>query len=214
MPSGTRGQDADQARIVLDLLEALERDGGQSQRRLASDLGIALGLVNAYLKRCVKKGLVKVSEVPARRYIYYLTPQGFSEKSRLTVEYLSHSFGFFRQAKLDCSELLRTAKSRGVRHILLVGRSDLAEIAALCAMEQAIGIGGLVQDDGARDWLAGIPVFENLDAVKGSFDCALITEVNNTRRIWELTVARFGPDRVLIPDLLRGSIRQQSRAAE
>jgi len=45
-------------------------------------LDIALGLVNAYVKRSIKKGLVKVSQAPARRYAYYLTPQGFSEKSR------------------------------------------------------------------------------------------------------------------------------------
>src|SRR4051812_41234808 len=85
-------------RIVLSLLNSVE-DGAQSQRRIAEDLGIALGLVNAYLKRCVKKGLVKVRHAPARRYAYYLTPQGFAEKSRLTVEYLSYSFSFFREAK-------------------------------------------------------------------------------------------------------------------
>src|SRR5499425_2423870 len=121
--------EAEQDRIVLGLLESLERDGGQSQRRLASELGIALGLVNAYLKRCVRKGLVKVSEVPARRYAYYLTPQGFAEKSRLTVEYLSYSFSFFREAKTDCSRLFQAARARGVRQVVLAGRSDLAEIA-------------------------------------------------------------------------------------
>ena len=58
---------AENERILLDLLNSVERDGGQSQRRLASELGIALGLVNAYLRRCVKKGLVKATEAPARR---------------------------------------------------------------------------------------------------------------------------------------------------
>src|SRR4026207_1693543 len=101
-------------RIVLGLLESVERDGAQSQRKLAAELGIALGLVNAYLKRCVKKGLVKVSQAPARRYAYYLTPQGVAAEARLTVDYLSYSFGFFRQAKADCSELFRSAKVTGV----------------------------------------------------------------------------------------------------
>jgi hypothetical protein len=74
---------------VLGLLESVERDGAQSQRKLASDLGIALGLVNAYLKRCVKKGLLKIGQAPARRYAYYLTPHGFAEKSRLYASYLT-----------------------------------------------------------------------------------------------------------------------------
>src|ERR1700751_6256607 len=96
-------------RIILGLLSSVESYGALSQRRIAAELGIALGLVNAYLKRCIKKGLVKVSDAPARRYAYYLTPQGFAEKSRLTVQYLSDSFSFFRKAKDDCTRLLQAA---------------------------------------------------------------------------------------------------------
>src|SRR3982751_5896209 len=106
VPAGApKSADAEKMRIMLGLLESVERGGEQSQRRLASELGVALGLVNAYLKRCVNKGLVKVSEAPARRYAYYLTPQGFAEKSRLTVDYLSYSFSFFRTARADCAEV-------------------------------------------------------------------------------------------------------------
>ena len=60
---------SENARILLDLLNSVESDGGQSQRRLASELGIALGLVNAYLRRCVKKGLLKVTE-PTSKLIF------------------------------------------------------------------------------------------------------------------------------------------------
>ena len=70
MLEATQGDEGpDNSRIVLGLLHSVERDGGQSQRRLGSELGIALGLVNAYLKRCVKKGLIKVGHAPARRYV-------------------------------------------------------------------------------------------------------------------------------------------------
>ena len=100
---------AEASRIMLGLLDAVEQDRAHSQRHLASELGIALGLVNAYLKRCMKKGLVKVRQAPARRYAYYLTPQGIAEKSRLTVENLSYSIGIIRQAKTDSYDLLRGA---------------------------------------------------------------------------------------------------------
>jgi predicted transcriptional regulator len=76
LPTEEKGSD----RIVLGLLTSVEADGARSQRRIAAELGVALGLVNAYFKRSIKKGLVKVGQVPARRYAYYLTPQGFSEK--------------------------------------------------------------------------------------------------------------------------------------
>src|SRR6185312_1193722 len=205
---------AEASRIMLGLLDAVEQDRAHSQRHLAAELGIALGLVNAYLKRCTKKGLVKVGQAPARRYAYYLTPQGFAEKSRLTVEYLSYSFGFFRQAKTDCSDLFRAAKARGVKRVVLAGLSDLAEIAALCAMEHAITIVGVVQPDAGQESFIGLPVFGRFDDVGGEFDSILITDVNNARASCELAIEKFGLDRVLVPELLRVRIRQQGGAAE
>ena len=61
----SKSADVEKTRITLGLLESVERGGEQSQRRLALELGIALGLVNAYLKRCINKGLVKVRHAPA-----------------------------------------------------------------------------------------------------------------------------------------------------
>ena len=39
--------------ITLGLLTAIEQDSTLTQRSVAKDLGIALGLANSYLKRCV-----------------------------------------------------------------------------------------------------------------------------------------------------------------
>src|SRR5688572_13223113 len=143
--AGTTQQDeAEKARILLGLLESVERDGAKSQRSLASELGIALGLVNAYLKRCAKKGLIKMKGAPARRYAYYLTPQGFAEKSRLTVEYLSYSFSFFRRARADCAAAFARAQARNWRRVVLAGASDLAEIATICALESGIQVAAVV----------------------------------------------------------------------
>jgi DNA-binding MarR family transcriptional regulator len=212
MPNVSQGGEAEKARIMLGLLGSVERDGGQSQRRLAAELGIALGLVNAYLKRCVKKGLVKVSGAPARRYAYYLTPQGFAEKSRLTVEYLSYSFGFFREAKADCSRLLQSAKARGVSRIVLAGRSDLAEIAALCAIEQGVEIAGVVSADATETRFVGHSIFKTFEAAL-PFDAVLVTDMLDARATYEAAMAEFGSGRVLIPDLLnvRGSARPEAQ---
>jgi DNA-binding MarR family transcriptional regulator len=198
---------------MLGLLDAVEQDRAQSQRLLASELGIALGLVNAYLKRCIKKGLVKVRNAPARRYAYYLTPQGFAEKSRLTVDYLSYSFGFFRQAKTDCSGLFQLAKAGGVDKVLLAGQSDLAEIAALCAMEHGIEIVGVVQDGASQHQFIGFPVFANFDAVSNPFDAVLVTDLTTARETCDAAVARFGAERVLVPELLRIGMRRRSEVA-
>lgn len=209
------GEESPEAsRIMLGLLDAVDQNRAQSQRLLASELGIALGLVNAYLKRCVKKGLVKVRTAPARRYAYYLTPQGFAEKSRLTVDYLSYSFGFFRQAKTDCMELFKAASARGVEKVLLVGQTDMAEIAALCAMERGIKIAGVVQMGVAKSEFIGLRVFENYDAVSSPFDAVLITDLLKPRETCDAAVARFGAERVLVPDLLRVRMRQKNESSK
>ena len=210
---GREGQESPEtSRIMLGLLDAVEQDRAQSQRHLASELGIALGLVNAYLKRCIKKGLVKVRTAPARRYAYYLTPQGFAEKSRLTVEYLSYSFGFFRQAKADCSSLFGAASARGVEKVLLLGRTDLAEIAALCAIEHGLEIVGVVQKSAPKPEFIGLPVFEDFNSVSSSFDAVLITDMFSPRETFEAAIGRFGAERALVPDLLRIRIRQNDES--
>jgi DNA-binding MarR family transcriptional regulator len=188
-------------RIVLGLLKSVE-DGATSQRRIAAELGIALGLVNAYLKRCVKKGLVKVSEAPARRYAYYLTPHGFTEKSRLTVEYLYSSFSFFRQAKADCAQAFAIAKTRGFQKLILYGKSDLAEVAILSAVESGISILAVVDKNSDAALFVGKVVVPACDDLTTPFDAVVVTDMRNARESFDEAVKLYGPYRVLAPLLL------------
>jgi DNA-binding MarR family transcriptional regulator len=197
-----RSEEFENAQIVLGLLESVERDGAQSQRKLASDLGIALGLVNAYLKRCVKKGLVKIGQAPPRRYAYYLTPHGFAEKSRLTVEYLSSSFSFFRRAREDCSSVLKIARARGWNRVALIGISDLAEIATICALEQGITIVAVVDAKAMTDRFVGAPVVGSIDAVPGGFDALVVTDLGATRETIRAALSALEAERVFVPALL------------
>lgn len=188
-------------RIVLGLLNSVGQ-GSTSQRRIAAELGVALGLVNAYLKRCVTKGLVKVSEAPARRYAYYLTPHGFSEKTRLTVEYLSSSFSFFRHAKADCTAVFEAAKARNFRNLALVGESDLAEIAILSAVESGVSILAVVDEHSAQRTFAGKPVVRHFNELSDNFDAVVVTGLLNASELFEEAVRLYGVHRVFAPALL------------
>jgi len=195
-------EDAEDSRIMLGLLESVERDGNQSQLRLAAEFGIALGLVNAYLKRCVKKGLVKVKTAPARRYTYYLTPQGFSEKSRLTVEFLTDSFSFFRRARADCTAALEMAKLKGWSRIVLAGISDLAEISTICALERGISIVAVIDGNSEQSRFVGLPVYTSFDSVTGEFDGIMVTDLKAAQAIFNSAAECFGVERVIAPTLL------------
>src|ERR1700758_1217490 len=189
-------------RIVLGLLSSVESDGTRSQRHIAAELGIALGLVNAYLKRCIKKGLVKVSDAPARRYAYYLTPQGFAEKSRLTVQYLSDSFSFFRLAKSDCARVLDQAKGRDFSRVVLAGQSDLAEVAILCAVEAGVAIVAVVDPASEVPRFVGVNVCRSYDEVQEAFDAVIVTDVASAAASYDAAAVLYGADRVLAPALL------------
>jgi DNA-binding MarR family transcriptional regulator len=188
--------------ITLGLLGAIQQDNGVTQRSLARDLGIALGLANTYLKRCVNKGLVKVSEIPSRRYAYYLTPHGFREKSKLTAEYLSQSFLFFRLARSQCSELFAECAERGWRHVVLVGASDLGEIATLCAGEHGVVVTAFIETGANCATFAGIPVLPDL-AIVAEADAVIITELRDPQAAYDALLRIKPRGRVLHPSILR-----------
>jgi DNA-binding MarR family transcriptional regulator len=212
--TGGEHQGMQEARIMLGLLESVERDGEQTQRRLASELGVALGLVNAYIKRCVNKGLLKASEAPTRRYGYYLTPQGFTEKARLTVEYLAYSFSLFRKARSEYGEVINSASGRGFSRVALAGVSDLAEIATICALETGTEVVAVVDASSDKTRFVGIPVFASFDAVTAPFDAVVITALRDAGDLFQEARRRYGPDRVFVPPLLglSGQVMKSERS--
>lgn len=78
--------------IRLRILRELERDPKLSQRDLAELLGVSIGKTNYCLRALVEKGLVKVENFRKSgnklAYAYQLTPQGISDKARITRKYL------------------------------------------------------------------------------------------------------------------------------
>lgn len=211
-----QGRALDQeAEITLGVLNAVQENSALTQRSVARELGIALGLANAYLKRCVKKGLIKVSQVPANRYAYYLTPKGFAEKSRLTAEYLSSSFGFFRTARLKCTEAFQTCVKNGWRNVALAGTGDLGEIATLCALEAPVTLAGIIDAaaSGQQQRFAGLKIVASLSEL-GPIDAVLITDLRAPQETYDRIAARFPADRILVPSFLRVSRTRPNLAEE
>jgi DNA-binding MarR family transcriptional regulator len=183
--------------IVLGVLDAVERNPSVTQRSVARELGIALGLVNAYLNRCLSKGLIKIGQVPPRRYAYYLTPRGMTEKSRLTATYLMDSFAFFREARMQCNDLFQALAARGQCRLALVGGGDLAEIARLVARDHQIEIAGI-----APASADAIGLTANLEGF-GPLDAVVVTALEQSREAFAAAVELLGAERVYAPALLR-----------
>jgi DNA-binding MarR family transcriptional regulator len=187
--------------IVLGVLTAIDRDSNTSQRTISRELDVALGLANAYLKRCVRKGLIKIKQVPRRRYAYYLTPQGFAEKSRLTAEYLSSSFNFFRKAREQISGLMRDCAENGHLRVAFAGVSDLAEVGTLCAHDHPITLVGIVDASRAGEQFSGLPVRASLREL-GAVDAVIVTSLAKPDSVFRAMEDELGQGRVLAPQLL------------
>jgi DNA-binding MarR family transcriptional regulator len=187
--------------LTLQVLEAIDARSDVTQRHLAGQMGVALGLANSYLKRCVRKGLVKIQQAPANRYLYYLTPRGFAEKSRLTADYLSYSFSFYRTASSSCRESLRGFRAAGFERLGLFGDSELAEIATLQAMQLGIQPVCVVAVTPRGEGFLGIDVVTSIDQAP-QVDAWLVTTLSESAAAYAELGARVGADRVFVPAVL------------
>lgn len=171
--------------IILKLLEHVEGEESISQGSFAEKIGIAKGLANAYFNRCIRKGWVKLRQAPRQRYLYYLTPQGFAEKARLTAQFLAYSYEFYRQSREDFVTLLQEVRSQGHHRVAVIGAGELAEIAAIVSHEAAVQIVGFLDKAGTRETLAGCPVSPDLAGLGSPVDAAVLAHLEGAYEAYE-----------------------------
>jgi len=76
---------------AFQLLSEVADEQPVSQRVLAKRLGIALGLVNSYLKNFVAKGFIRIKNYPHNRYAYLLTPKASPKRPAWRISTLTIS---------------------------------------------------------------------------------------------------------------------------
>jgi hypothetical protein len=117
---------------TLTLFNSVEMSPKVNQRQLARELDVSLGLTNNYFQRVLKKGWVRAKQVKPRRWLYFLTPHGALEKSRLSLSYLNRTLNSFRELKSKGDEHLRILSNKGFSGIHLCGEKDLTEVLSFC----------------------------------------------------------------------------------
>ena len=100
--------------IRLDLLRKISENPQYTQRDLSREMGVSLGKVNYCLKKLSEKGWVKIMNFTNSSnklgYSYFLTPQGFKEKSRLTILFLKRKIIEYEILKKEINQLKRESE--------------------------------------------------------------------------------------------------------
>jgi len=161
---------------TLKILEQLASGSLSSQRSIAKELNVSLGLANSFIKRLYTKGYVKVTTIPRNRIKYILTPKGMTEKTRLTYHFIQHSYNFYKASRQKLRQLFKDLEDTGVRRLVLFGASDLAEIAFLSLQETQIEVVGVVDDRSHNNNLLGVNVLDVAQVQELSFDRILIAD--------------------------------------
>jgi len=171
--------------VMVRLLEHVDKNPQVSQRALSTQVGIAFGLVNTYLKRSVEKGWIRVKNVSPKRYAYFVTPQGMAEKTRMVKDYMSHSLSLFREARAQADVFFTEAQKRDYGAIAIIGSGDLAEIIQLVAQAYTFDL-HLVSTDSD---------FKKYDAV-------FIADMTAPQSIYDRAVTALGAERIFALEVL------------
>lgn len=192
----------------LRVLELVEERDKITQRGVATELEIALGMANALIKRLVHKGYIKVKDAPSRRYKYYITPEGFIEKGRLVSKYIANSFKFFGEVRRDYEMLANqvsanyasTSQGTGV---CCVGTGEVMEIAQMVFAAHNIEVVCVL------DFLAdeGEQHFQNFrdipDEIASQIGCLVITETRRPHKVFEILASTEGDKEILAPAFMK-----------
>lgn len=174
-------------KLQLKLINEIEKRKSISQRIISKELGVALGLANALIKSFIKKGFLKLSQAPIKRYAYYLTPKGLTEKSRLTAQYLKNSLEFFKTSRNEFEQEFLKIKELGYSNLILVGIGELAEIAIMASHSINLQIDAILDSKTRVKQFYGIKVYKKIKSLefKGAKNVFVITDMIDHQKCFD-----------------------------
>jgi len=134
------------------VLQAIASGQRVTQRSLASELGVALGLTNLLIRRLVGKGYVKVSKMGSRHVRYLMTPAGWDALSAATRQSLENTVHLYTETRehIRCSLSQISSRCRqkgdGQKRVVFYGAGDVAEIAYVSLQTTDLTLVGVVDD--------------------------------------------------------------------
>jgi DNA-binding MarR family transcriptional regulator len=123
-----------------DLLNEIAQDSMVTQANLAQRLGIAVGSVNWYIKRLIKRGYVKVSHLDRTRLQYDLTPEGMSVFTERAMQYAKDSLKIYKSFRQNAKTIITELQENGVSKVYLDGDDEIMDILRLTCLEAGLSL--------------------------------------------------------------------------
>jgi predicted transcriptional regulator len=120
------------------LLNEIAQDSMVTQANLSSQLGIAVGSVNWYIKRLIQRGWVKVSHLDRTRLKYDLTPEGMSVFTQRALLYARDSLKVYSNLRNKAKALTADLKRQGIKQVYLEGNDEAMDILRLTCIEAGL----------------------------------------------------------------------------
>lgn len=180
----------------LRLLEEVESSSDLSQRRLAANMGVALGVANVLVRSLAKKGYIRATRVSWRRWAYILTPAGMTRKVQLTANYVDRFLGHYRRVRLLVTETLGVVDTSPESVVAIYGTNELGELMYLALREAGVNRIEFLEEAGQGEFLSS-PVRPIESIAPGDYVKVLVaysTEIESRQQ--RLLCLGVSPDRV------------------
>jgi len=107
-----------------------------NQRAISRQVNLSLGMTNMLLKRLITKGYIRMKQLNRRKVEYILTPKGFTEKMRKSVQYTLKTINSIGLIKKHLAQILQLLYKQGERKFFVLGESDLSALIEIVFREQ------------------------------------------------------------------------------
>ena len=187
----------------LRVLELVEERDKITQRGVATELEIAVGMANALIKRLVLKGYIKIKDAPSRRYGYYITPEGFMEKGRLVSKYIANSFKFFGEARRDYDAIACQISAGQVTGVCCVGTGEVMEIAQMVFAThniEVVCVLDVLAHEGQRHFQSYFDIPKEMVSRIGHL---VITETRRPHKVFEIMASTEVDKEILAPAFMQ-----------
>lgn len=133
------------------ILEHIYYNDSLKQRELADKAGISLGMVNAIVKRLIKKDWLITKRLNSRNISYEVSPAGIEEIFKRGYRYFKRTIDDVMLYKSGIEQFVAEAVEAGYKTVALVGKSDLDFILEYICGKTGLGFKRFSDDKGINE---------------------------------------------------------------